>query len=130
MAPARFNLQHQWIWVPVFVAPRRNRDDNRMVRLTMAAVLNGLRVSIAVLELVAWLPLSCTGLFFTEAYLLAGNSPPPTLVIGLFLVPVALVVGPIFALVAGRNRPRWTIAALGFPVLTVALTYLSELRFP
>jgi hypothetical protein len=89
--------------------------------LASSSIFAGLRVTIAMLELAAWFPASCTGVAFSEAYLIAGNEPPATLIAGTVLAPIAFLVGPLFALIAGRARPRWTIAALTLPIIALAL---------
>jgi hypothetical protein len=93
----------------------------------MGSILKHLRIPIAVIELIAWLPASFMGLTLIAAYVVAGNAPPPTLVAGFLLVPVTLLVGPIYALTPhARARPLWTVAALASPLPALLLTYVAE----
>jgi len=96
--------------------------------LAVTGIVDRLRIPVAILELVAWLPVSCSGLVLAAAYGVAGNAPPWTLMAGFFLVPVTFLAGPIYALTAhARARPRWTWTALTLPLIALALTYVAEL---
>ena len=93
----------------------------------MSSILARLRIPIAIVELVAWLPASCAGLFLAAAYSVAGNAAPATLMIGFLLVPITFVVGPVYALTAhARTRPRWTFVALTLPFVALALSWVAE----
>ncbi|MFN9926383.1 MAG: hypothetical protein ACK53I_05530, partial [Phenylobacterium sp.] len=63
-----------------------------------------LRIPIAILELIAWMPASCIGLMFAAAYSVAGNDPPATLKVGLLLVPITFLVCPIYALTSHARK--------------------------
>jgi hypothetical protein len=93
----------------------------------VSSILARLRVPIAIVELVAWLPASCTGLIAAASYSVAGNAIPGTLLAGFFLVPITFLLGPVYALTAhGRARPRWVFVALTLPVVALSLTYVAE----
>ena len=95
----------------------------------MSSVLSRLRIPIATIELIAWLPASCAGVILAAAYSVAGNEAPVTLMIGSLLVPITFVVGPVYALTRhARARPVWTIIALTLPLVALALTWVAEAR--
>ncbi len=94
----------------------------------MRATITPFQVAIAVVELIAWLPLSVSGLTFTAAYVVAGNAPPPNLVWGFFFVPATFLAGPIYALTPhGRAHPKVGFATLTIPLIVLAITYVNVL---
>jgi hypothetical protein len=94
----------------------------------MNSILERLRIPVSVIELVIWLPASCMGLTLTAAYVVAGNEPPASVMAGFFLVPITFLAGPIYALTGhARTRPRCTVVALALPLLSLALTWVSDL---
>jgi hypothetical protein len=98
------------------------------MRPSLTQALTTLQIAVAIIELLAWLPLSGMGLTFTAAYVVAGNPTPPTLIWGFFFVPVTFVAAPVYALIPhGRAHPKVAFAVLAMPLVVLAITYASEL---
>lgn len=94
----------------------------------MHAILERLRTPVAVAELIAWLPASFMSLTLAAAYVVAGNEPPATLVIGFLMTPIIFLVAPVYALTPhARVRPFWSLVALVSPLTALLLTYIGQL---
>ena len=70
------------------------------------------------------------GLTLAAGYVVADNDTPGTLMAGFFLVPITFLAGPVYALTPhARDRPLLALVALTVPLLSLALSWVSELSF-